>query len=216
MRVRDDGEGARPGLTRRSMIKRGLFGGGLLLLGGAGFLAVRPSKKEPLPKEPLTSLSAAEYALVMALARRIVAPQPKPGSGMPSVEQVNVGVNVDAILARADEGVRRELRQLMGLFENGLAELLFAGAVAPFTQLSPEHQDQVLSGWRESRLVLKRTGYQALRTLVLAGYYASPMIWPAVGYEGPPQGFHDPNAPVWRGGGQPRPDGNGVWHEEKP
>jgi hypothetical protein len=35
-----------------------------------------------------------------------------------------------------------------------------------------------------------------------------------VNYPGPPRGFHQPDAPVWKGGGQPRPEGNGVFHEE--
>jgi len=26
-------------------------------------------------------------------------------------------------------------------------------------------------------------------------------------------GIHDPNAPVWKGGGEPRPFGNGTWIE---
>ena len=60
--------------------------------------------------------------------------------------------------------------------------------------------------------MLKRSGYHALRGLVLGPYFANPAVWPHMGYAGPPP-LHDPNAPVWKGGGQPRPDGLGVWHE---
>lgn len=199
------------GLSRRSLLTRGLLGGGVLLLGGGGFLALRSSAVEPAPKDPLQVLDAGEYAVVMAVARRIIAPAP----GMPTVEQVNVGPNVDAILGRADAGVRKELRQLLGLFENALPTLLFTGHPTPFSRLPPEQQDAVLRDWRDSRLVLRRTGYTALRTIVLAAYYASPLTWDAVGYPGPPQGFHDPKAPLWRGAGAPRPEGNGVFHEEE-
>jgi hypothetical protein len=40
-------------------------------------------------------------------------------------------------------------------------------------------------------------------------------VWPVVGYPGPPVAFHDAAAPVWKGGGQPRPDGPGVFREEE-
>lgn len=196
-------------IPRRSVLKRGLFGGALLALGGGGYLALRSGREVPLPKDGLLALSAREYATVHALAERIVAPR----SGTPTVDQVNVGSNVDHILARADEGVRAELRQLLGLFENGLANFVFGGRPRPFTRMSPEEQDRVLAEWRDSAIVIRRTGYQALRTVMMAAYYASPMIWAACAYGGPPQGFHDPDAPVWRGGGAPRPDGNGVFHE---
>ena len=73
----------------------------------------------------------------------------------------------------------------------------------------------MLAEWRDSRIAVRRTGYAALRTLVIAAYYQSPSIWPAVGYGGPPGIFADgPSLPEWRGGGEPRPDGNGVWHGE--
>jgi len=196
--------------TRRSVLKKGLLGGALLALGGAGLLATRGTRRVPLPKEPLTVLSADEFAVVHAIAERVLAPRP----GAPTVDQLNVGYTVDVILSRAGEDVRKELKQLLGLFENGLAGFLFGGRTKPFTQLAPEAQDDVLREWRDSRLELRRTGYQALRTLVGAAYYSSKDSYAAVGYPGPPEGFHQPDAPEWRGGGQPRPEGNGVFHEE--
>lgn len=117
----------------------------------------------------------------------------------------------DQILARADAGARDELKQLIKLFENALGNFLFGGRVNPFTQLPGDEQDRVLLEWRDSRLLIRRTGYQALRTLVLAAYYSQSQSWRAVGYSGPPQGFHQPESAVWTGAG-PRPDGNGVFH----
>lgn len=196
--------------TRRSVLKKGLLGGALLALGGGGLLAARGTRTVPLPKEGLKILDEVEYAVFHALAKRVV----RPGPGAPTIDQVNATMNVDRILAGADSGVQAEVKQLAKLFENALAGLLFGGRTRPFTQLSGDEQDAVLAEWRDSRLVVRRTGYQALRVLVLAGYYSSDMIWPAVNYPGPPQGFHQPDAPVWKGGGQPRPEGNGVFHEE--
>ena len=58
----------------------------------------------------------------------------------------------------------------------GLAKVLPEGSCAwPFT-------------WElaSSRLAVRRTGYQALKRLACAMYYASPEVYGSVGYPGPP------------------------------
>ena len=203
---------AAPGtLSRRSLIKRGLLGGALLAAGGAGFLALRGGAPVSLPPDGLLVFTPAQFAVLDAVARRMVRPRP----GWPTVDQIGVARAADRIAARVEPSAQKELRQLLGLFENGLAGFLFGGRTRPFTRLDGEEQDRVLAEWRDSRLAVRRTGHAALRTLVLAGYYQSPSVWPAVGYSGPPGIFADAaSQPEWRGGDQPRPDGNGVWHGE--
>jgi hypothetical protein len=198
-------------LSRRSVIKRGLLGGALLAAGGAGVLALRGGAEVPLPPDGLLVFSPAQYAVLDAVARRMV----RPRAGWPTVDQIGVARAADRIAARTEPSAQKELRQLLGLFENGLAGFLFGGRTRPFTRLDPAEQDRVLAEWRDSRIAVRRTGYSALRTLVLAAYYQSPAIWPAVGYGGPPGIFADAaSQPEWRGGKEPRPDGNGVWHGE--
>ncbi len=204
-------EPAPVGLSRRSLVKRGLLGGVLLAAGGAGFLAFRSGATVPLPADGLLVFTRSQFAVLDALARRMV----RPRKGWPGVDEVGVARAVDRIAARVEPSAQKELRQLLGLFENGLAGFLFGGRTRPFTALPGEEQDRVLAEWRDSGLAIRRTGYAALRTLVLAGYYQSPSIWPAVGYAGPPRIFEDAASnPEWRGGDEPRPDGNGVWHGE--
>jgi len=165
----------------------------------------------PLPPDGLLVFSPAQFAVLDAVARRMVRPRP----GWPTVDQVGVARAADRIAARTEPSAQKELRQLLGLFENGLAGFLFGGRTRPFTALEGADQDRVLGEWRDSRIAVRRTGFSALRTLVLAGYYQSPTLWPAVGYGGPPGIFADPASnEEWRGGDQPRPDGNGVWHGE--
>ncbi|HUM10077.1 MAG TPA: gluconate 2-dehydrogenase subunit 3 family protein [Myxococcaceae bacterium] len=198
-------------LSRRSLIKRGLVGGALLAAGGAGFLALRGGLPVTLPPDGLLVFSPAQFAVLDAVARRMVRPRP----GWPTVDEVGVARAADRIAARVEPSAQKELKQLLGLFENGLAGFLFGGRTRPFTRLEGAEQDAVLAEWRDSRLAVRRTGHAALRTLVLAGYYQTPSIWPAVGYSGPPGIFQDgPSQPQWRGGDQPRPDDNGVWHGE--
>jgi hypothetical protein len=198
-----------PGQTRRGFLKRGIFGGVLLAAGGGAFLALRPSRKVPLPPEGLICLDETEYAVVQSLAERIIPTRDK----FPSVDQVRVAFNVDRILSRTDPGAAKEVKQLLKLFESALSGLLFGARVQPFTQLPAAEQDAVLGEWRDSKLVIRRTGFQALRVLLLAGYYSSKLSWPATGYSGPPAGFWQPDAPLWKGG-SPRPEGNGVFHPE--
>jgi hypothetical protein len=195
--------------TRRSILKRGLLGSALLLLGGGTGLAFRRSRLVELPSEGLLVLGAREFAVLDAVSRRLITPQP----GFPSVDEVRVAFGCDRLLAMTDETSQVELRQLLELFESALGGLLFGGRVTPFTQLSAEEQDQVLHEWMTSRVAIRRTGYLALRTLIHGVYYSSPKAWSAVGYSGPPSAFHDPNAPVWKGGGAPRPPSPGIWVE---
>ena len=197
-----------PELSRRSLLKRGLLGGSLLALGGMGFLALRGGRMVPLPPEGLRVFSPREYAVLGAVARRLI----RPRQGWPTVDEMGVALAADRIAERTEGSAQRELKQLLGLFENALAGFLFGGWTRPFTALEGDLQDRVLGEWRDSALAIRRTGFSALRTLVLAGYYKSPRVWPALGYPGLPVGVHRPEAVEWRGGDAPRPDGNGVWH----
>jgi hypothetical protein len=196
--------------SRRSLIVRGLFGGALLLVGGTGFLLSRGTRRVKLPEKPLSVLGEDEYAVVHALAERMVMPAPD----APTLEEMNTAWQVDQLLALADPAAQKEVKQLLGLFESALGGFLFGLRTRPFTQLSPAEQDEVLHEWQQSGLALRRTGFQALKTLVVAAYYATSKTWAYMGYPGPPAAFHDPSAPVWKGNGQPRPDGPGVFREE--
>src|SRR4029453_5629775 len=185
-------------LSRRSLIKRGLLGGALLAAGGGGFLALREGAAVPLPADGLLVFTPAQFAVLDAVARRMVRPRP----GWPTVDEVGVARAADRIAARVEPSAQKELRQLLGLFDNGLPAFVLAGRTRPFTRLTGPEQDTVLADWRDSRLAVLRTGYAALRTLVLAGYYQSPSIWPAVGYGGAPGVFPHGPPPAQRRAGR--------------
>src|SRR5688572_30146376 len=113
------------GMNRRSLIKRGLFGGALLAVGGGTVLAFRGTKLAPLPAEGLEVLDHVEYSVVDTLARRMVIPAKGPSAG-----EVRVAFNVDRVLTRASGDVRKEVKQLLKLFENALAGFLFGAHTA--------------------------------------------------------------------------------------
>src|SRR5712664_1826591 len=89
---------------RRGFLKKGIFGGLILAVCGGGFLALRRSRTVPLPQQGLAVLDPSEYAVLMAIAGRLI-PE---GEGFPSVEQIGVGLNADRILAQTDPAAARE------------------------------------------------------------------------------------------------------------
>ncbi|HYV45626.1 MAG TPA: hypothetical protein VFA20_12240 [Myxococcaceae bacterium] len=198
-----------PNPSRRSLLKRGLLGGGLLFIGGFTYLGTRGTRRGAPPPKPLSVLTEDEYAVMEAIALRMVDPAPDaPALG-------DTAWTVDQLLAVAPVEAQKEVKQLLGLFESALGNFLFGARVTPFTHLDPTSQDRVLREWQQSRLLVRRTGYSALKTLALAGYYGTSRTWAYMNYPGPPKAFHDPNAPVWKGNGQPRPDSPGVWKPEE-
>ena len=172
--------------SRRSLFRKGLAGGLLLAFGGAAGIGLRATLVKDEPRAPLRLFSREEHAIFAAVAARVV-----PGDGAdrawPTALAVDCAGKADALLARVHPEVGQELRQLLRLFENGLPALALGRFPAPFTTLDPAAQDRRLEAWRRSRIMLLRTGYQALVRLAHATYYASPEVFPRVGYPGPPE-----------------------------
>jgi hypothetical protein len=172
-------------MQRRTFLKRGLFGGALLSLGGLG-LALQPSRSIATPSKPLAVLDPIAFQVVAAIALRVL-----PFEG---VDAGAVATAVDGSLGLLPKEVQGDVVALLHLFESALSGALFDLRMKPFTMLDGPAQDQVLMRWRDSQLVLRRGGYQALRKLCLAAFYAHDTSWKAIGYGGPPNTagfFHD-------------------------
>lgn len=199
--------GAKP--SRRGVLKKGLLGGALLALGGGALLFTRRSVIVDPPSDGLEVLSPTEFATLSALAYRLLPHR----EGFPTVESVQVARGCDRILTLVDPTGVTEIRQLLVLLENALPNFLFGGRTSPFTRMSTDEQDAVVAEWQTSRITVRRSGFIALRGLVMAAYFQSEATWPAIGYPGPLPGIHDPNAPVWKGNGVERPWGNGSYRD---
>ena len=167
-------------MNRRTLLKRGLLGGVVLLLGG-GTLALLPAKIIGAPTEPLLALDAKAFNVLVAVAARIVTAK---GS-----DPIAIAQGVDKVLSSAVLETRADINKLLGLFENALPGFLLDARLTPFTRLDPDGQDRVLEAWRNSRLTVRRTGYQALRKLCLATWYANEASWGPIGYS-PPSGLN--------------------------
>jgi hypothetical protein len=171
------------GETRRGFLNKTLGGATLLAVAGAVPLAMRKTKLRPAPRT-LRFFTPAEYSIWAAVADRVLA-EAQP-SGAPSLAQMDVAAKADAFLGPLPEADRKDLKQLLALFDNALFSALQGGPPRPFTQMSPEEQDAHLRRWQSSRLAIQRTGYQAMKRLCCALYFSDPATYASVGYPGPP------------------------------
>ena len=167
-------------MDRRTFIKRGLLGGSLLALGGVG-LALYPGRDSALPTEPLRWLEPRPFRALVAFAARVVTAAGR--------DPIAIAQGVDQLLVAAPVETRSDLNKLLGLLDNALGALLLDGRLTPFSRLDDKAQDHALTQWRDSRLAVRRTGYQALRKLCLATHYAGEASWAALGYA-PPTGLN--------------------------
>ena len=169
--------------TRRGFLGKGLLGGALLAFGGTAFLALRRTLRAAKPRNPLLVLSLDEYAIFAAVAARVVAVD----GDSPSTDAVDVAGRADAAMVLWPDPVRLEFRRLLRLFENALTGAVLRQGLETFTASPPREQDARLSLWSRSRVAVFRTGYEAMKRLACACYYAAPEAWPATGYPGPPE-----------------------------
>jgi hypothetical protein len=181
--------------TRRGLLKKTIGGAVLLAAAGAVPIALRGTRLRPV-RGPLRFFTAAEYAIFAAVADRILATDPAaappvdvrigPRPPPPSPEEVDVAGKADAFLAGVDAKSASDFKQLLALLDNAVFNLLGGGPPRPFTRMSAAEQDRCLASWAGSRLAVKRTGFQALKRLTAAVYFATPATWPSIGYPGPP------------------------------
>lgn len=182
--------------TRRGFLKKTLGGAVLLAAAGAVPLALRKTRVREA-RQQLRFFTPEEYSIFATLADRVLArgpvemppelvPAAQSRPAAPSPEEVDVAGKADAFLAPIDAASAKELKQLLLLFDNALFSVATGGPPRPFTRMSPQEQDAHIEGWATSRMAVRRTGFQALKRLTAAMYYAEPSTYASVGYPGPP------------------------------
>jgi gluconate 2-dehydrogenase subunit 3-like protein len=171
--------------TRRGILKKSVAGAALLAAAGAVPVALRRTRLRDLPQnKALQFFTPAEYSIWAAVADRVLAEEK--ATGAPTAADLDVAARADAFLAPLPESDRKDLKQLLALFDNALFSALQGGPARTFTAMSPEEQDAHLRRWQTSRLALQRTGFQAMKRLCCALYFSAPETYAAVGYPGPP------------------------------
>jgi choline dehydrogenase-like flavoprotein len=117
-----------------------------------------------------------------------------PGTnGAPSASQAGVPqVLIDAVARNPREAERKQVAQLLSLWDTRVLTALGGGGFDRFSELAPERRERVLLSWCDSRLSQRRAAFQALRKGALLFYYMVPgehggrsPVWDAIGYAGP-------------------------------
>ncbi len=137
----------------------------------AADLAVRVLR-EPAP-EPGT-FEPLHRAILTATIARMAPPAPSPEE---------VGALERAIDFASQMPVER-LQQLLALlivFEIG--PLALGPRRARFTTLSGGEQDAYIASWESSAMAPRRAAFHGLKSVCMMGYYASPAVWPTIGYD---------------------------------
>lgn len=168
------------GISRRSLLKRGLFGG--LILGMGGVFAYQQSGYE-LGKETATTLKilgVKEFLVLQAIAARILASDE---DGPPEAREVGVVEWIDGYLDRQSPWVQKDFLMLLNAIEHSGPIMDFQ--FSRFTRMSTTQQDKVLGNWARSRLSLRKQGFSALKGLCVMAYYRHRKTWDLLGYDGP-------------------------------
>src|SRR3954466_1218863 len=93
-------------------------GGGATLLGGAGFLFLRPTKPVALPTEPLLYFTPREFAIFTAIADALIeTPADIPGKPhCPSIYEAKLAQKADTYMASNVIDAQNDFHTLLGLF----------------------------------------------------------------------------------------------------
>jgi long-chain-alcohol oxidase len=115
------------------------------------------------------------------------------GDGLPSATELGVPGALLALVGRNPRAAeRRQVSQLLGLWDTRLLCAVAGGGWERFSALSQADREQVLLSWADSRVPQRRAAFQALRKGTLLAYYggggpdgAPNPVWDAIGYPGP-------------------------------
>lgn len=172
------------GVSRRRILKFGLFGSAVLAAGGLG-LSLQATKLRS-PAAPLSVFNQQEFSILSAIVDRMFPDNPPFVSG----SSARVPELVDELMSTMPTLTVEEFKQALALMENALTSLVFFGTPRPFSQCTPDVQDAILEDWRTSSILLRRTVFRALNSVCAGAYYGNHARFEALGYAGPLVGLN--------------------------
>jgi long-chain-alcohol oxidase len=127
------------------------------------------------------------------------------GDGLPSASEHGVvEVIEEAVASNPRKAERRQVAQLLGLWDTPVLTAVGGGGFKRFGSLPQARREDVLRSWRDSRSPQLRGAYQALRKAALLMYYMKPgpdgrtsPMWERAGFPGPPGPAEDAAAPAF-------------------
>lgn len=161
-------------LSRREFIKKSILAN--LFLWSTG-LFVQGCKKKILNN--FKFLSEDEVNLLRIFSLRLI---PAGGDIPLSAEDVNLVEKIDSALYIEEKDIQKQFSGALFIFE--YAPLL-SFKFKKFSSLTESEQITIMKSWSQSRWLIKRTIFNAMKDLCMFMYYTTPGVWVHIGYEGP-------------------------------
>ncbi|MEN0068398.1 MAG: gluconate 2-dehydrogenase subunit 3 family protein [Myxococcota bacterium] len=167
--------------TRRTLLRTGLVGGAILVVGGVG-LELQSTAPIPVP-DGLLAFTPRAFRIFSAVADTIC---PGNGTTLPKASELGVPQEADTYVATLHPTDQKQLIQALYLLESPIAGLVLQGRTRPFTRLDLPARTRALERWQRHSLEVFRTAFMALRNLTVTTYHVYPQVHAAIGYPGPP------------------------------
>ncbi|MET1080385.1 MAG: twin-arginine translocation pathway signal protein [Pseudomonas sp.] len=171
-----------PALTRRGLLKIGLFGSAVLAT--AGLTATLGGCSASVPYAQMNVLREADLVVLRALIPVIlegaVAAEKMPRALSGTLE------SLDFSLAHLSPEMLKLTLQLFDVLSSPLTRGPLTGIWGSWANAEPEAIRAFLLRWQDSSLELLQMGHSSLLQLVSMSWYGRPESWAHCGYPGPP------------------------------
>jgi hypothetical protein len=166
-------------MQRRSLLKWGVVGTAVLtLMGGGAVLMHDPGWRDG-------QLTAGGRTVFGAVARAVLdGSLPGDAAGLSAALVAHLD-RVESTLAMLPPASQTEISRLLSLLATPPGRLAIAGLSTDWARADVPSLQQALQSMRESRTILRRQTYHALRDLTHAAFFADRSTWRQLGYPGP-------------------------------
>lgn len=170
-------------LSRRSLLKVGLFGTAFLTT--AGVTATLSGCSASVPAGGLSTLRLSDLPFLRALIPVVLKGSVTAEQMAATVEQTIKGI--DYSLTRFSPEMQKLTVQLFDVLALGLTRGPLTGVWGSWENASAADVSRFLTRWQHSSLSLLKMGYGSLLQLVMLAWYGQPASWAHCGYPGPPK-----------------------------
>ncbi|WP_137819279.1 twin-arginine translocation pathway signal protein [Pseudomonas sp. 2FG] len=171
-----------PGLSRRGLLKVGLFG--TALLATAGVTATLSGCSASTPASGLSVLRASDLpflkALIPVLLEGAVAPEQMPDAIDGTLQSLDYSLN------RLSPAMLKLTVQLFDVLALPITRGPLTGVWGSWATASDTEVRNFLERWQNSSIGLLKMGHSSLLQLVMMAWYGRPESWAHCGYPGPP------------------------------
>ena len=171
------------GLSRRGLLKVGLFGSAFLAT--AGVTASLSGCSASVPASGLATLRSSDLPFLRALIPVVLAGAVKAEAMPAAVEKTIAGI--DFSLTRFSPAMLTLTVQLFDVLSMAVTRGPLTGIWGSWENASRDDITHFLERWQNSSLSLLRMGHASLLQLVMMAWYGRPESWAHCGYPGPPK-----------------------------